>query len=638
MDNFAITYKLSDDWQDTTVKIAPLAITVDIQQIVPDNLVYNGQEQELKQFKATVAEDSLNKLKELGLESDYVAQEQVQLKEGKGVLKKDAGTYSITFLEEDFKNSNPNYDVTFNVPTPAEDVVIQKKKITVVAASADKEYNFEPLTNDWYAVLDGHHSVAPEGTEYEEGPIAIRDVAGEFIYAEVESDPQVTPGSTTNFVKNWWVEGGDEDNYDIVTLNGTLTIKNREDPYEIVLKVNSDEYTYDGQEHTVEGLESATLDLGNGQFPGRVDAENNKVTFTVGAGTTYTVELTHPEISRTETDAGAYKCPADEKEEETINQDSTVSLNGQDVKDNFTIEVIPGTLTIAKRPIVLVAASAEQEFDGGELTNAGYAVLDKETATDEDIATLTYTTEPITLIDGTELTATVEGGVRFVAEEPDNIEPNNIITSVIVDHVTYTPDELDRVPNFAITLRNGTLEITKRTEPFAINLTGKSDTITYDGQEHSLQGFAEAALEEDIVGTIDGGNVAEVDKANGTVAFDYQTASGENVTFYLSFEGVELKETDANEDLDVPYILENVEALVKAMRVIMRVDGEEEDVSTQFSIALESGELFIQPRPVNVQVTGKKDFGLADPEFDEYGLQVEFLSLEGEGIRLGGGR
>lgn len=43
-----------------------------------------------------------------------------------------------------------------------------------------------------------------------------------------------------------------------------------------------------------------------------------------------------------------------------------------------------------------------------------------------------------------------------------------------------------------------------------------------------------------------------------------------------------------------------------------------------------SGELFIQPRPVNVQVTGKKDFGLVDPKFDKDGLQVEFLSLEGE--------
>lgn len=118
MDNFAITYTLSADWQDTTVTIAPLAITVDIQQIVPDNLVYNGAEQELKLFTATVAADSQAELDVLGL--TYKAENDVQLKEGKGVSEKDADTYPITFLEEDFENQDSNYAVTFNVPTTAE--------------------------------------------------------------------------------------------------------------------------------------------------------------------------------------------------------------------------------------------------------------------------------------------------------------------------------------------------------------------------------------------------------------------------------------------------------------------------------------------------------------------------------------
>ena len=251
-----------------------------------------GKSGELKLFTATVAEESLEKLGELGSHVRCGERRSAKAKERafRGGTRAHIPSRSWRRIS---RIRIPNYAVTFNVPTTAEDVVIQTKKIAVVAAGGDKEYNFEPLTNETYAVVAEHYTAVedlPEGTKYEEGPIAIPDVAGEFIYAEVESDPQVTPGSTTNFVKNWRVEGGDEDNYDIVTLNGTLTIKNREDRYKIELTVKSAEYTYDGQEHTV-GLESATFYWGNGEFPGSVDAENNKVTFTVGEGTTYTVEL-----------------------------------------------------------------------------------------------------------------------------------------------------------------------------------------------------------------------------------------------------------------------------------------------------------------------------------------------------------
>ena len=104
---------------------------------------------------------------------------------------------------------------------------------------------------------------------------------------------------------------------------------------------------------------------------GEVDVENKKVTFTVGTGTKYTVELTHPEILCTETDAGEY----DVGNADDIKAGSEVFLDGEDVKDNFAINVTTGTLTIAKRPIVVVAATDKWAFDGGKMTNAGYAVL-----------------------------------------------------------------------------------------------------------------------------------------------------------------------------------------------------------------------------------------------------------------------
>lgn len=641
MDNFAITYTLSADWQDTTVTIAPLAITVDIQQIVPDNLVYNGAEQELKLFTATVAADSQAELDVLGL--TYKAENDVQLKEGKGVSEKDADTYPITFLEEDFENQDSNYAVTFNVPTTAEDVVIQKKKITVVAASDGKEYDGYPLKNNGFAVVDGHYddieTIEAElgELEYQEGFIDIPEVDGERISAKVTSDDLSTPGSVANTIDNVYVDDGKEANYDIKCLEGTLTIRqlSGDERFAITLVVASSKegIIYDGNAHTVAGLESATLAFENQSSTGRLSTKpgENLVTFKVGGGDNqFILELEYPDIECTETDAGVY--PVGENVSGIV-----VRQNGQDVTLNYKIDVKSGTLTIAKRPIVVVAASDEWEFDGGKMTNAGYAVLDNrraEDVTDDEIEALTYTTDSKTLTGGTELTATVEGGVRFVAEEPDNIEPNNIITSVTVDDVTYTPDELDQVPNFAITLRNGTLEITKRTIPFEINLTGKSDTITYDGQLHSLQGFATAEMAGSsgtkIVYNPD-------DETSGTVSFTYTTRSKEEVTFNLTFKDIELAAMVTKDDLTDPYTIgdEEIGALIDAMTVTIdgeKVSDEEKlvKVKDQFDINLVSGELYIQPRPVNVQVTGKKDFGLVDPEFDEYGLTVEFLSLENE--------
>ena len=170
--------------------------------------------------------------------------------------------------------------------------------------------------------------------------------------------------------------------------------------------------------------------------------------------------------------------------------------NGQDVTANFAINVTPGTLTIDKRPIVLVAATDTWEFDGGKMTNAGYAVLDNrraEDVTDDEIEALTDTTEPEPLIDGTELTATVEGGVRFVGEGT-----NEIVQVTVDDESPTIEDGRAETKNFIMTLRPGTLEITKRTTLFEINLMGKSnseeDAFTYNGQLHSLQGLATAEI------------------------------------------------------------------------------------------------------------------------------------------------
>ena len=288
----------------------------------------------------------------------------------------DAGNSRNTFTVAwaDGANGATARESNYSIKTTEGTLTVNPRKVTVIAASDEKEFDGTALTNLYYAVVGGHVESADAFT----GAQAI--VENETISAEIIGS-QTLPGSSANPVGNVAIAGGNPANYDIKKVNGTLTVTDRSEDFAIELTAQNVSAPYNGQPHTAE-MASGTLSDATGTLggaTGTVDNEQNTVTFTLTNGATFTLEFEDFAVSRT--DAGT-----DPVGSEAVASKAVVKLNGEDVTNQFDITFTPGTLTINPRPVTVIAASDSKVYDGTPLTNGHYAVVDghvNSTAVDE---------------------------------------------------------------------------------------------------------------------------------------------------------------------------------------------------------------------------------------------------------------
>lgn len=116
-------------------------------------------------------------------------------------------------------------------------------------------------------------------------------------------------------------------------------------------------------------------------------------------------------------------------------------------------------LSVLKRPITIASKTLSKEYDGDPLTNGD---------TNVEI-----------------------GGMGWVYGEGAKYEFSGSQTLVgsSKNHFKITPCQETYFDNYDITKRTGTLEVTDRTEKFAITVNAKSGTFAYDGTEKSVSGF-----------------------------------------------------------------------------------------------------------------------------------------------------
>ena len=230
-------------------------------------------------------------------------------------------------ITTDFATSDgiSNYNVTYAFTQE-----ITKRPVTLTSATDSREYNGNWLTN---------HNVTVSGQGWVTGEGATYDVTGK----------QLLPGTSDNTFTYTLNSNTLASNYDITVVYGTLTVTNRTTPYEVTMtsKSNTSPITYDGLEHNVNGFVTNT--------------------FTTVDGNTYTVEGLSASV--TEIFAGTYP--------NTITGTPVVrDAYGNDVTDQFTVNQVPGTLTIGKRPIsfTIAADDASKVYDGTPLT-VDYSLL-----------------------------------------------------------------------------------------------------------------------------------------------------------------------------------------------------------------------------------------------------------------------
>ena len=314
----------------------------------------------------------------------------------------DAGNYEGKFsgtpvITIDGKDVTDQYKFTYKTGA----LVVNKLDVTLTSGTDSKTYDGNPLTKE-EVIVGGDGFVKGEGASYSE-------------FASI-----IDKGSIDNTFKYTFNENTKPENYDVTVIYGKLTIA----PVgEVIVTIteNSGEFTYDGNEKTVEGyvVESISSDL------------YTEDDFTFGGSAVVKGTI-----------AGTYDMEVVPENFKNVNN------NFKDVK--FVVE--DGQLVIKpiEKAIVIKANDASKVYDGTALTDAGFSY-----------------TQGI-LADGDVLSAVVEGS------QLDAGSGENVVTSYKVMHGDV---DVTNCYTFGDSV-NGLLQVSKR----PVTLTSGTDSKTYDGK------------------------------------------------------------------------------------------------------------------------------------------------------------
>lgn len=386
----------------------------------------------------------------------------------------DTDNSSITNYVKDGKVYTPEVSATYEDNTPVDSSKIRIFPVTLFVEKA-------PI------VLKSHNlEVIYDGQTHTDTEVDITgDTFGTDELSAIATGSITDAGRKTNTISYTFT--GNDENYNITTNQGTLKVN----PRPLTLTTDSAAADYTGAAlteggYSVEGLlegHEATVNVtGSQTVPGTSDntadiviikdADDKDVTtnYTVANklfGTLTVNALTDanrialtivPEDATAEYDgtahgASAYKIVSGDLPEgvslevtyggdridagEGVTSIASYKLtqNGADVTANFNVTANTGKITVSQRPITVTADSATKEYDTKPLT--------KDTAS----------VEPGALVSGHELAAVeVVGSQTEVGESKNTIKENSVkITDARGNDVTK---------NYAITLADGTLEVT----------------------------------------------------------------------------------------------------------------------------------------------------------------------------------
>ena len=181
-------------------------------------------------------------------------------------------------------------------------------------------------------------------------------------------------------------------------------------------------------------------------------------------------------------------------------------------KKYIVTEANPGTLTINKRSVTLTSGSGEKVYDGNALTNGEVTVSGDGFA------------------DGEGAMYDVTGSQTVVGSSANTF--------------TYTLNKGTKADNYTITKAEGTLTVTAAETEVVVTITGKTDTVKYDGGKHSVEGYTVSinnSLYKETDFTFTGSK-----KAEGTNAGEYKMGLTESQFTNTSknFTNVKFEVTD----------------------------------------------------------------------------------------------
>ena len=241
------------------------------------------------------------------------------------------------------------------------------------------------------------------------------------------SGSQLLPGTSPNVVQYSLFSNTAAGNYNITLVPGVLAVTNRAAKFELTLRPNGGSVTYDGSTRSVEGFESLSFSLGGAEFT--VEGVLASASGVHAANYPVTVSGT-PRVR----DAA-----------------------GNDVTAQFVVNITDAVLTVNPRILILTSASATAEYSGNALT----------------AETVTASGDGFAEGEGAAYTFT---GTRTLVGSSEN-------------SFTYAMDPGTDAADYAVSTVFGTLTVTNRNAPYAIEVVANSGSFDYDGRAHEVTGL-----------------------------------------------------------------------------------------------------------------------------------------------------
>ena len=397
-----------------------------------------------------------------------------------------AGTVTVTVTG--IGNYEGSFEVTYE---------ITKRHVTLTSADAEKVYDGSALTNDTVTV-GGDKFAKKEGATY--------NVTG----------MQIEKGSSKNTFTYTLNEGTLAGNYDIETFEGTLKVTAFENEVVVTIKGNKDTVTYDGNPHSVEGY--VITDISNKLYKADYIGVKGYARAEGTAAGTYHMNLTAQQFSNTsasfdnvtfKVEDGALTInpksitpdgpdtPEEKKTGITVTKPSDSKYDGEEHKNKPTVTdtktdkvLVEGTdyeLTYSEDVInagtVTVTVTGKGNYEGSfEVT---YEIAKRDVILTSGSASKVYDKKALT-----NDTVTVSGD-GFVKDEGAtyNVTGSRTKVGTSKNKFTYELKSNTKASNYNIEVKFGDLIVTTQDGEVVVTITGHSDTVEYDGNEKSVNGY-----------------------------------------------------------------------------------------------------------------------------------------------------
>ena len=428
-----------------------------------------------------------------------------------------AGTVTVTVTG--IGNYEGSFEVTYE---------ITKRHVTLTSADDEKVYDGSALTNDTVTV-GGDKFAKKEGATY--------NVTG----------MQIEKGSSKNTFTYTLNEGTLAGNYDIETFEGTLKVTAFENEVVVTIKGNKDTVTYDGNPHSVEGY--VITDISNKLYKAEYIGVKGYARAEGTAAGTYKMNLTAQQFSNTSAsfDKVTFKVedgaltinpksitpdgpdtPDEKKTGITVTKPSDSKYDGEEHKNKPTV-------TDTKTNRTLVEGTDYELSYSEDVINAGtVTVTVKGIGNYEGSFEVTYeiTKRNVTLTSGsaskvydkTALTndTVIVSGDGFAKNEGATYKVTGSRTKVGTSKNTFTYElkSNTKASNYNIEVKFGELKVTAQDGEVVVTITGRSDTVEYDGNEKSVSGY-DVSITEGSKYTTDDFTFNGTAEAKGTEAGTY---------------------------------------------------------------------------------------------------------------------